>query len=1384
MQRKRRTKRHVLRLLILAAVIGVAGWATLYFAPEQALESIISSRVNLRMREALGEQAAIDRIDVHLHEITLEGIDLPLGGGNMLRIARAAIDVELLNLILQPGQWEQVVRSIVLTGAELTISAPDSGAQDLPDRLWLPRLVVPSALYAALIRFDSLTAVTLEDARIVLRREARSSLLLWNFNGGILQDNRGAFHIAAEGALLGDTALTASVAGRIDPHARSGRIVLECSLLPGSLPEELAVLPELTLAGGQISVTLTAHDTTATLRGRAAVPALTLQTRAGAVVIESLQATLERDTLHVDSCLVSWGDVQSVFDGSLVLRGAGPLAAHSRIAIHDVAQLQFIRNGGLPLRGSLACRLDVGGDLKTPHARVEIEHADLALLDQALRDMRLIADFSTAGIRLDRCTFSIGRGCADLGGNVILTQPPGLDLSGHFEFESQPVILGWASSLQDVQFTVNGPPARPRMETVFRSPRGILGRSTAISTDSGLVIDIQSAAGGNGRIRLQLKNGSVDVHAMHAQHAAALFAEDWDTIAGSVQDLEIRFTGHSGAGQMAVAAKLDTTAPDFWSRTMRNFRFSGTYLRHAPGAVDLHGTWSGQSARGTPFEGRADVAIADRVIAVEHFYIDAVGAITGRVDLGRGVIDVNADISELPIPELPLHPALIRNTGINGSISGYITVRDSLHRPHWVSSLSMIHGTVFGLPGYWMNLDVTGNGPEATVKRFDLGRGPRKILEAAGLVDVRLKQIAITAEIGAARAEEFVFALTGQQRYLSGEMDGRGAISGDLTHPDIEVELTVRDGELFDKIRFDHFSAALRSNVGRDGVRIVQAPRFAFGKLNTYAFNGTAAFAAVSGGALQASVTGTGDFLDLIDQVDRTFVSRGSSGALRVEVGGTIDRPELHDGELSVTNGRFSYIDATPDLVNAEVFLRWSPGILDTARIGFTTDGQWLQIRSLPVCKTPASALQPLIVPLPRICLGVLEIATGEAGIPLHLPGLMQADWTGMLACGAPGGRALTISGYEHNRLLFSGDLAIRNARVTYPFPGGGGGPNRPVAQWLLDRLYEGLWNLDVSVGPGNHYDVEVTGLKDSEMFTRLRTSPFFESLADYVDHLTIDAIIDPTDMPLRIRGVIEDNSFRLAGRLTSGRGRVEYLDQTFRVDNVVADFDETDVMPILEGRAVTMGIDSVGRQVPVYLTMYQIDRETGVRSRRGRFDRVHFILEGDAGQTPEQALAYLGYDANVLPQKAQRVAAATVVRMLGRQWLDPLERRLERWTWLDEVALKPGGGRTASLLRQQEYAVRDTLLQTSTIRFLSGSHVTVGKYISRDLFVTYTGELAEGQFAVGNRLGLVHLWNLEYRIKPLSTDLVLDFAVEYDEIQRRRDEAVLLKYSFPLELD
>jgi hypothetical protein len=520
--------------------------------------------------------------------------------------------------------------------------------------------------------------------------------------------------------------------------------------------------------------------------------------------------------------------------------------------------------------------------------------------------------------------------------------------------------------------------------------------------------------------------------------------------------------------------------------------------------------------------------------------------------------------------------------------------------------------------------------------------------------------------------------------------------------------------------------------------------------------------------------------------VDRTFTTEGSDSRLTIDVGGTVDHPAFRGAELTMENGRFSYVDATPDPVNVAIDLHVESNQRVTGQLQLATGDSWLTVELRDTADASAgSGLHALVIPVPRLNLGVIELQTGAAGIPITLPGFMKPDWVGILTSGAAAGPPVTISAQTPTRLLFTGAASLRNGRLTFPFISGGASPTRPVARWLLRRLREATWDITLAIGEGNHYDVELTNLKDSDIFAPLRGSILLRSLADYFDHLTIDALVEPTAAPLRIRQCIDSASFYVEGHLGTRRGRVDYLDQTFQIDYATADFDATDIMPILEGRAYTEGVDSVGRRVPVYLTMYQIDQETQSRSPRGRLDKITFVLEGGAGETQETVLGYLGYSSTGAQVKAEQLVATTITRALGRRWFDPIERKLEKWTWLDEVALTPGGGQRASITRQlvPTTARVDSLNQQSAVRFFTGSQVSVGKYLTRDVLFTYTGELAESQRGLeAGRLGLVHFWNVEYRINPLSRDLVLDLAVEYDEAERKRDESVSLKYSFVLE--
>jgi hypothetical protein len=1384
-----RTARVLFAVAAVLALIAVAGYVTFSLAP---VRRGLKSKFDELLLERLGPGTVVDQVSVGLKSVELSGVVFPLDKqGSRLRIRDIQIAITPFDILRRPELVERVVRSVRISGAEILIASGEAGEKDSTDSAWLPEIKVPGAVYAALGRLDSLKRVDLDGLRVLLQRTDQAPLTLCEVKGTVERRDGEVFRLNVAGRYLGDSSRTLDVTGAVAPRKKTLELQAVAGIPSGPVPGLGKSLPPVTTGGGRVSVRLTAADSSAILRGAASVDDIHVTTPAGVVEAKSLYASLAADSILIEPMTLALPYAGGEVGGVIVLRDKGRLNLNGEFASEDLAALRDVLKTMPPISGRVKSRVAIRGDFSAPLADVTLESDSLGAFDQAARNVRARVALTPARLDIETFSFETSEGTAELGGSLGLSPQPMWNVRGRFGFARVPTLLGWTSAVRELRFNAIGPLLSPSTSVTFvGADGGDVGTAGLRHSGDVWMLDVGTANGAS-HIEVQAGNDTTQVTAQNLQHVLTLLFPDVGAAISPLQEFDMKFAGDASGGLLAWDAQIKPDSVGLLPQIARDVHFSGRYDRTNPAHVAMSGKWSGTAGDGYPFEGRADVTLADRVLNIDRVFIDAAGELKGRVDIPNRTVDLELTVGDLDLDRLPLRPVTESALALKGTLSGVVKAWGTFDRPEWSADLSMINGSVFSVPGYWLNLDASGQGLAMTVHDFELGRDVRKIIEASGNVDFRASTIAVTAEVGSARAEDFLLALIGQEGILSGELTGRAAVSGALTRPDVEAEITVRNGELFNELQVDEFTATARMGENAAGERILRIPRAAFSKTNTYQFALSGDVIPKADGELHAHIEGKGDFLDLVDQLERSFRTMGSDGNLLMDFGGTLSHPRFLGGKLSVAKGMFAYPDATPSPVATEVNIELAPtGEVQTGKLSFRSGEQWVQIETLPDCDSSIFGLEPLIIPKPHVCLGVLKIESGDEGMPLHLPGLMKNDWTGTLVFGATAGRTVTISGYGENRLLIAGNAELRNSRITFPFVGGGGKPGapprkpRPVERWLLERLEQAKWNLDVAVGSGDRYDVELTSLKNSNLFGPLKNSVFFGTLADYFDHLSIDAMLDPGNTPLGIRGTIDDATFHLNGRASSLRGKVDYLDQTFNIDHVYADFDETAVMPVLEGRATTFGVDTVGRSIPVYLTLYQIDRETGTRQPRGRLDEMTVVLESDANQSPEQVLQLLGFNAGTdVRGKAEQLMASTVARALSRQWLSPLTRRLERWTLLDEITISPGGGRGSSLARQQRVrALQDSVQQTSAFRFFTGSQVTVGKYLTRDVFFTYTGELSEGALQLKDRLGLIHSWNLEYRINPLSRDLVLDLAVEYDEVERRRDESVSLKYFFALE--
>jgi hypothetical protein len=74
-----------------------------------------------------------------------------------------------------------------------------------------------------------------------------------------------------------------------------------------------------------------------------------------------------------------------------------------------------------------------------------------------------------------------------------------------------------------------------------------------------------------------------------------------------------------------------------------------------------------------------------------------------------------------------------------------------------------------------------------------------------------------------------------------------------------------------------------------------------------------------------------------------------------------------------------------------------------------------------------------------------------------------------------------------------------------------------------------------------------------------------------------------------------------------------------------------------------------------------------------------------------------------------------------------------------------------------------------------------VGKYITNDLFFSYSGRFESGESNLDQRyrLGMIHAWNLEYRLPTKGANLLMVFSYEYDNLELKSDKKFSIRYDF-----
>ncbi|TFH02112.1 MAG: hypothetical protein E4H13_03025 [Calditrichales bacterium] len=214
-----------------------------------------------------------------------------------------------------------------------------------------------------------------------------------------------------------------------------------------------------------------------------------------------------------------------------------------------------------------------------------------------------------------------------------------------------------------------------------------------------------------------------------------------------------------------------------------------------------------------------------------------------------------------------------------------------------------------------------------------------------------------------------------------------------------------------------------------------------------------------------------------------------------------------------------------------------------------------------------------------------------------------------------------------------------------------------------------------------------------------------------------------------------------------------------------------------------------------MYLELYAVNQATGTETRRARWEDFRFRLvsaDPGVGETQEQVLASLGYSVDNVEDKAKKVGGAVTDNYLIRPLLRPLERSLEKYLGIDFVRFNARVAENLFSVSSQKANSPSGIYNTyyynsfdTYMYLIQSSEFTVGKYLTQDLYLTYTGQIVASAHEQESTFNLNHSVGLEYRfLKNLLFEFeydreTLQFYNIYDNNSYQEDFRVRFRYSF-----
>lgn len=700
---------------------------------------------------------------------------------------------------------------------------------------------------------------------------------------------------------------------------------------------------------------------------------------------------------------------------------------------------------------------------------------------------------------------------------------------------------------------------------------------------------------------------------------------------------------------------------------------------------------------------------------------------------------------------------LANNFRFLGNINGSVLLRGDIKNPMLSADLTGDR-FVFNDVGYYQaGLQLFASKDSVSVDSLFIAINNLPIIQGKGKADFKKHSVQGFFSGHDVDMEQLMSTLLPGKLHISGQADYTMDIKGSLRQPKWMMNLNISDGTL-DRLDFDHLFIRVKNDFidggslfhGKD--QLLKIDRFEMARDGHFQLTGLGQVPLYSTGPIDLFLNFDGDLFEIIPLYQPFFKKGVSNVNLHLALGGTPERIRLSSGLMVINNGELWLKDVAPHIENISGVIEKKAGTNKVNYINFmaSTGGQTLTINTVRNIKlADGRTLSPWYFKGLDLDFGILKMETTGRGVEVHLPGFMHNSDFGRLALsGFKQGEDFYFAGPVKHPVLH-GKVTVYDTRLTFPF-------------------------LKVNTPPSGKPDVVVEFLQNIDWDLLVKPGEdvvYFRQIPAYIDNVNTELFIDESSPGLHLRGILSNKSFRVSGKMSSSRGRLEYLDQTFRVDYFQAEFTEASPYPFISGQAWTTIRDSIGA-VPktIYLKLYAVDPETHQEKQQGSLENFKFKLvsaDPQIGEDQEQVLSYLGFSVGNLREKATSVGGAVTDKYIFRPLFRPIERAIERNLGIDFVRINSNiaknlfytsigyGGRNFG---RNQPLINPFNTSTPYLFLMSSSEVTLGKYLTQNLYLTYTGQLVSVYDKSKPTFDMNHSFGIEYRF---LRNILLE--IEYD---------------------